>query len=183
MYQRWSCTAVWAILFLGLGPMNATASNDLDLTLEPWLAVNDVVMGGVSESEMTATEHGLRFQGDLSLDNNGGFASVRRLFAAGFAGVTGFRLCIRGDGRTYQFRLRADRQLDGTAWRAKFEAGNQWRIVDLPLSDFEPVWRGRLVADANPLDPSGIRQIGFLLADGRPGTFALDVRCIQPLGY
>ncbi len=43
-----------------------------------WQTVNDGVMGGVSEGQFKITEKNtLEFFGTLSLENNGGFASVR----------------------------------------------------------------------------------------------------------
>lgn len=45
---------------------------------EEWIVVNDGVMGGVSRSAFVDSESGYAsFQGVMSLDNNGGFASVR----------------------------------------------------------------------------------------------------------
>ena len=45
-----------------------------------WYIVNDGVMGGISESEITLNDDGTAtFRGDVSLENNGGFASVRAL--------------------------------------------------------------------------------------------------------
>ena len=43
-----------------------------------WQVVNDGVMGGVSEGTFEITDRNtLAFVGTLSLENNGGFASVR----------------------------------------------------------------------------------------------------------
>ena len=83
-----------------------SAAAELDLDLEPWRTVNDGVMGGVSQGQMVAIDSGLRFQGRLSLENNGGFASTRRLFGGDLAGAGGVRLRVKGDGRRYQFRVR-----------------------------------------------------------------------------
>lgn len=45
---------------------------------QQWQAVNDGVMGGVSDGRFKITADGtLEFFGTLSLENNGGFASVR----------------------------------------------------------------------------------------------------------
>ena len=44
---------------------------------QDWMIVNDTVMGGLSNSEMTLTQNSLVFKGELSLKNNGGFASIR----------------------------------------------------------------------------------------------------------
>jgi Complex I intermediate-associated protein 30 (CIA30). len=38
-----------------------------------------------------------------------------------------------------------------------------------------PVWRGRYVRGAKPLDRSSIRQVGFMISDGKAGPFQLDI--------
>ena len=151
----------------------------LNLTIEPWRAINDNVMGGISSGEMVEIDEGLRFQGQLSLENNGGFASVRRLVDADLSQATGIRLSIRGDDRRYQMRLRQDRQFDGVAWSLAFDAKSAWQLVELQFSDFKPVFRGRDVPSAGPVIPGEIAQIGFLLADKKPGRFYLDIRLIE----
>jgi monofunctional biosynthetic peptidoglycan transglycosylase len=154
-------------------------SVSIPLSLEPWQIVNDGVMGGVSSSRMAETEEGLLFMGDLSLDNNGGFASVRRLVEDRLSGTGSVLLEVRGDGRTYQFRLRQSGRFDGVAWRAEFETSEGWRRVELTYDAFEPVFRGRSVPQAGPVVPSTIEQIGFLLADKQPGPFRLEIRKIE----
>jgi monofunctional biosynthetic peptidoglycan transglycosylase len=136
-------------------------------------------MGGVSSGRMAETAAGLRFEGELSLENNGGFASVRRQVEEDLAGTGGVRIQVRGDGRTYQFRLRQDGRFDGTAWRVEFDTNGEWQTLDLAYAEFEPVFRGRNVPQAGPVVPSMIRQIGFLLADRNPGAFQLEIKSIQ----
>jgi monofunctional biosynthetic peptidoglycan transglycosylase len=160
--------------------MNLTSTPiGLDLALDPWQAVNDGVMGGVSAGRMVASEQGLRFEGVLSLENNGGFASVRRAVETDLSGAVGVRLRLRGDGRTYQFRLRLDDRWDGTAWRAQFPTRGEWQTVELAFAEFVPVFRGRRVPDAGPVVPANIRQIGFMLADKTAGPCALEIGSIE----
>jgi monofunctional biosynthetic peptidoglycan transglycosylase len=151
----------------------------LDMNPEPWRAINDGVMGGISAGRMVGTEYGLSFEGELSLENNGGFASVRRLVGQDLAGMRGVRIEVRGDGRSYQARFRQDGRFDGVAWRAAFETDGSWQTVELAFGSFEPVFRGRRVPQAGPLVPADIRQFGFMLADGTPGPFRLEVRSIE----
>ncbi|ATJ82384.1 YbjT, contains NAD(P)-binding and DUF2867 domains [Halomonas beimenensis] len=99
-----------------------------------WRAINDDVMGGVSESEMRH-EAGIGvFTGTLSLEHGGGFASVRRApQAAPTVGRAGLRLTVRGDGRRYQLRLYTHRLADGAAYRAGFQPqAGEWRRIALP---------------------------------------------------
>ena len=42
-----------------------------------WRAVNDGVMGGLSEGDLELRDGVLNFSGVLSLENNGGFSSLR----------------------------------------------------------------------------------------------------------
>jgi hypothetical protein len=45
---------------------------------DQWEIINDVVMGGVSSSHVVISENGAAlFQGEVSLENYGGFASMR----------------------------------------------------------------------------------------------------------
>jgi hypothetical protein len=150
----------------------------LDMSPGPWQAINDGVMGGISAGRMEQSGDGLRFEGQLSLENNGGFASVRRPIDDDLSKATGVRLRVRGDGRTYQFRLRQDSRFDGVAWRAEFSTNGDWQTVTLTFDEFIPVFRGRRVPDAGPVVPAAIRQIGFMLADKTAGAFALEIRSV-----
>lgn len=146
---------------------------------EPWQAVNDGVMGGLSSGRMVEDGGSLRFEGELSLENNGGFASVRRFLDTEIQDAAGVRITLRGDGRRYQFRLRQDGRFDGVTWRAEFDTGGDWQTVELLFTDFAPVFRGRPVPEAGPVLPERVRQIGFMVADKREGPFALEIRSIE----
>lgn len=150
--------------------------------VEDWVIVNDDVMGGVSTGEAHLTDDScLLFSGSLSLEYNGGFASVRtRPQNYGTGGYSGIRVRVKGDGRTYQFRLRKDRNLDGVAFKQEFETSeDEWIEVELPFASFVPTFRGRTLTDVAPLDPADIRQLGVLLADKKAGPFNLLIDRIE----
>lgn len=166
-------------------PADSTAYEFRAGSASDWMVVNDGVMGGLSSSEFVDTGQGHAvFRGAVSLDNNGGFASVRGLVPVGaMAEHTGVALRVRGDGRTYQLRFRTDRRFDGVAYRAEFETREgSWQTLVIPFSEFEPTWRGRTPRGAPPLDPSAITQIGLLIADKVEGPFELSVEWIRPSG-
>jgi monofunctional biosynthetic peptidoglycan transglycosylase len=147
-----------------------------------WRIVNDGVMGGLSQSQMklTAEQTGV-FEGTVSLENNGGFASVRTEPADfGLAEFNGLELRFRGDGKRYQLRLRTDQTWDGIAYRTSFETvAREWATVRLDFQEFIPSFRGRRVSDAPALDPARIRQIGFLISDNQEGEFRLELASIK----
>lgn len=146
--------------------------------VDGWYVVNDGVMGGRSSSEMRYEGGDLAvFEGNLSLENNGGFASVRTEIAEGkLTGATSLTLRVRGDGKRYQLRLRMGRNFDGVAWAASFETtAGEWTTVTLPLEQFRPTLRGYVPRNARPLDPAQVRQIGIMLTDKQVGRFRLEV--------
>ena len=154
-------------------------TKSFNMEASAWRSINDGVMGGLSAGGMMQSDEGLRFTGELSLENNGGFSSVRRPVEHDLSGATSVRLEVRGDGREYQFRIRQDSQFDGVAWRAMFATTDEWQTIEIALSKFIPVFRGRTVAEAGPVIASDIQQIGFLLADKAAGRFTLEIRRIE----
>jgi len=155
---------------------------DTTASVADWSAVDDAVMGGVSLSRLRhdAAGHAV-FEGIVSLERNGGFASVRsRPMDLGAPGAAGYLLELCGDGKRFKLNLRTDDAFDGVNYQAALEApAGAWTLVRLPVSAFRPSFRGRSVPGAPPLDPARVRQIGLMIADRQAGPFALALRSIR----
>jgi len=150
-----------------------------------WRIINDGVMGGRSTSDLELTESGtVLFAGFLSLENNGGFASVRgSLPAMDLLPFQGVVLRVRGDGRRYQLRFRTDASFDGVAYQREFETTpGEWSEIKLAFRDFQPSFRGRIPRGVGPLEPDRIRQMGFLIGDKKEGPFELEIAWIKAYG-
>jgi len=153
----------------------------MNMSVEPWYAINDNVMGGLSRGGIALSDVGLHFNGTLSLQNNGGFSSVRRPVSDDLTDSRGIRLTIKGDGRKYQLRLRQDQSFDGVAWRREFASDGSVQVIDLPYPEFEAVHRGRRIKNAGAVDPVHIAQLGFLIADKKEGGFSLSILQMETL--
>jgi monofunctional biosynthetic peptidoglycan transglycosylase len=150
-----------------------------------WFTVNDDVMGGVSRSTVAIDEarQQLTFAGELSLANNGGFASVRSQWTdydlAEYAGVV---LRVLGDGRTYQLRIQTEITGRDISYMAPFTTtAGAWQDVYIPFSEMVPTFRGFVVREAGQLLPEYIRSFGLMLADKQEGGFVLEVDRISAL--
>ncbi len=155
---------------------------DTPASVELWQAINDGVMGGVSAGQLRFDSAGYAvFEGDVSFENNGGFASVRAPgLALGAADTVAYVLTVWGDGHTYKLNLRTDTGFDGVTYQAAFTlAPGRWTQAVLPLLMFEPRFRGRLVQDAPPLRPEAVKQIGLVISDRQAGVFRLMVKTIE----
>ena len=144
---------------------------------DEWVSVNDNVMGGISKGEvLLGYDDKLIFSGSISLENNGGFASILNLSRDfDMSGYEGLRIRVKGDGRIYQFRLSTDNN-KGVAFKNTFQTKtDSWIEIDFPFSSFQPSYRGRILDNVSPLDVSEIRKMGFLIADKMEGPFSLVV--------
>ncbi|MAQ91368.1 MAG: CIA30 family protein [Rhodopirellula sp.] len=154
---------------------------DSPASIRNWRAVNDGVMGGRSVGRYRLTDKNmLEFFGYLSLENNGGFASIR-LPSGDFNFKQGDSVILRvkGDGRTYNMNLYAQRNLGGYSFRQSFKTtANKLIEVKLPVDQFVATWRGR-VFPKQELNPSQIAGLGILLGDKKQGKFSLQIESIS----
>jgi Complex I intermediate-associated protein 30 (CIA30) len=167
------------------------------LLLQLWGALDDIVMGGVSASQLQLSERSALFTGTISTANSGGFASVRtRNFASqartgiDLSHYSGIELEVRGDGQRYKFFLRDRTQWDSTAFAASFDTvPNQWITIRIPFDSLTPVLRARTLPNTAPLNASSICSLQLMLSkfeyDGTlnphfsDGEFALAIAWIR----
>lgn len=155
---------------------------DVESSVQDWSSIDDRVMGGVSNSRLRFEKAGYAvFEGEVSLERKGGFASVRsRPIHLGVPKTTCYWLEVKGDGKRYKLNLRTDDGFDGPNYQAVFAPPEgQWTTIELPVQAFNPSFRGRSVEGAAPLDPLRVRQVGLMIADRQEGSFSLAVRSIQ----
>ena len=146
-----------------------------------WNIVNDTVMGGRSSSRwISKSSSPCSFEGYLSLENNGGFASVRcDLNNENLAKTEGIFIRVKGDGRKYQFRIRSQASRWANYSHEFKTVRNKIKTFYLPFKDFEPSWRGRSVNNLPVLKGKDVRGIGFLLGDKIQGKFKLEILSIS----
>ncbi len=149
-----------------------------------WQIVNDDVMGGVSTSQFQPlTNGGAVFSGVVSLENNGGFASVRSSpVRENLNGCDAFVLRVRGDGRRYKFTVRTESGFNAPNYQAEFTTTTkrgEWEEHRLAFKGFVPTFRGRILTDVPPLNPAKVASVGFLISDQQEGAFKLEVAWVK----
>ena len=143
-----------------------------------WSVLNDNVMGGVSSSRVQINAGVLEFTGQVRLENNGGFASIRstpgRYDLSGFSAL---RVRVKGDGKRYKFQLGTDQT--SVTYRSDFDTvAGEWTIVTVPLASLRPTRFGRQLTGP-ALDPSKVTFFGFMIGNGRAEHFTLEVDWIE----
>ncbi|MCA8948082.1 MAG: CIA30 family protein [Planctomycetes bacterium] len=146
-----------------------------------WQQIHDSVMGGRSDGGMTAVEGGIaRFAGEVSLANNGGFASIQTVIDAGrMAGARGVKLRVRGDGRRYILALRGSRTYGpGSYWFEFDTEPGKWLEIDAPIDAFDFNFMGQY-SRGRHIAADKVRGLAFYIYDKKAGPFALDIDWIR----
>lgn len=140
-----------------------------------WIVVDDVVMGGHSNGSFKLNSEGYGvFEGNISLENNGGFSSLRYRFnKMNVSKFKKIKLKIKGDGKRYQFRLKSDR-FNQYAYTTYFQTVKGWQTIEILLSDLEPTFRGRKLNSPN-YPVIHLEEIGFLFGNKQNEHFKLVI--------
>ncbi len=147
--------------------------------LDNWRIVDDVVMGGRSNGsfEINKDGHG-KFSGDISLENNGGFSSLRYNFKTkDVSNYSKIILQVKGDGKTYQFRVKSSSK-DYASYIYEFQTTSDWLTIEIPFDDMYPGFRGRRLRQPN-YEGEEMEEIGFLIGNKKEESFELLIDKIE----
>lgn len=144
-----------------------------------WLIVDDVVMGGRSDGNFYVNEKGYGvFEGEISLENNGGFSSVRHnCKTVDVSHYSKIRIRVKGDGNRYQLRLKSKRGAY-YSYAAYFQSSNSWEDIDIAFEAMAPVFRGRQV-DIPNFQGDTIEEVAILIGNKKAQTFKLEIDKIE----
>ena len=150
-----------------------------EANLSPWQVIDDGVMGGRSQGNFAINEEGNAvLEGTVSLDNYGGFSSVRhRLLEKDISKYTKVLLRIKGDGKKYQFRIKEKRR-DYYSYITTFQTTNEWQTITLEMHQMYPAFRGRTLNMDN-LKPNKIEEIAILIGNKKAEKFRLEIDSIS----
>ena len=150
-----------------------------------WRALNDGVMGGRSIGVVEYGRKTMTWAGTVSLENNGGFSSVRSDWGqrdlSAFGSMTMRCRTTLGEADTFTLTMETSEQWWMPYWKANFEAGPEWGEVTLDFNalkkssamtgDLPKLWSWGALDD--------ILRIGFMKYDGTAGDFGLEVDWIR----
>ena len=174
---------IFLFIFISMNSQTIDIINtEKNIGLNNWNIVNDDVMGGVSKSYLSLNdENNLIFSGNVSLDNNGGFASSRMsLSTQSLNGIKSFKIKFRGDGNIYKLRLRQNNMR--ASYSSDFKSvKDKWVEVNIPVEDFIPTWRGYSYNNYPALEIEKINSLGIHISDKQEGKFKLEIKYIKAI--
>jgi len=147
--------------------------------LSNWKVVEDRVMGGESNARFFLNDNGhAQFEGNVSLENNGGFASVRYdMNTLKLKDTKKVIIRLKGDGKNYQFRVK-NKEQNEYSYISEFSTSGEWQHIIIELKEMYPSFRGRKLDRPN-FSHDQIEEITFLIGNKRNESFQLLIDKIE----
>lgn len=148
-------------------------------SLSDWTIVNDGVMGGISDSNMIVNADGnALFTGTISLDNNGGFASVRyNPEAIDVSKYTKIVIRCKGPKNKYQVRTKSSIR-ERHSYIQYMEVSEEWKEVEIEMVDMYPAFRGYEL-DIPNYPKEVLDEFAILIGNKKYEAFELEIDWIE----
>ncbi|MEM9051153.1 MAG: CIA30 family protein [Bacteroidota bacterium] len=146
-----------------------------------WYIVNDGVMGGLSKGKIEYTENTVLFTGELSLKNNGGFASFQGprgdYDLSKYEKVT---IRHRGYGGTFGLRFKTTEPYYMPYFKVEFEPTKEWTESTFAMNEIDQ-WRllDKTGEKISKDELSSIIRMGIIKSDKKEVPFELEVDYIK----
>lgn len=174
-------------LFLNMITSVKSPENELLLnsaimkTSNQWQIVNDGVMGGLSSSNAIVKDDKIVFSGNVSLENNGGFASLRSpVKDYNFEKFSGIEIKIKGDGKRYSMSMKETTYFNGYFYTISFETKrDEWIDVQIPFDKFKLYYFGKETNSSKKIPLNNIKEISLLIGDKQAGEFKAEIEYLK----
>lgn len=160
--------------------MNIDFGDERDST--QWYVINDGVMGGVSTGKLFENDSSVVFKGEISFDNNGGFASFRNTFTRyDLSAYDTLEIRYRQSGQTFSFRLEFDRRYWMPTYKIILEDDSgDWQTLQAPISSLRKSRMGEFTGGGmSEALKSKVRRMGFINEGKKEGPFELEIDYIK----
>lgn len=147
-----------------------------------WFVVLDGVMGGLSTGKLESVAKALVLSGNISLQNNGGFASIRTPYRkfdlSRYSEVT---VRYRSKGQTFAMSLNNYRRF----WRPQFKTflpptNGKWAESVIPLRSFTKMRFDEVLGGGPSAEElASIIRFGFISSDKSEGEFRFEISGIE----
>lgn len=157
---------------------NVLINSLLMKTVNQWRIVNDGVMGGLSSSKaIVNNDSKIVFSGNVSLENNGGFASLRSpVKDYDFSEFTGLELKLKTDGKFYSISMKETSYFTGYFYTKSFETKkDEWIVVRIPFNEFKLYYFGQETNSNKKIPLNNIKEISLLIGDKQSGEFKAEI--------
>lgn len=143
-----------------------------------WSVTNDGVMGGLSQGQAYLSDSSVVFRGEVSLENNGGFSSLRSPYQQlDLSSYKEVEIRTRSIGLPFSITFSKSRRFWIPNYKYFLEANNEeWVISTFKLSELEEFRMGNPMNNTiSSRDIENLIGISFFNEGKKEGKFSLEV--------
>lgn len=148
-----------------------------------WVMISDNIMGGITKSTLEYQENTLNLSGNISLDNFGGFSSVKTRFNnVDLSAYKGIRIRHKSSNQTFAFTLEDTKNWTLPNYKGDFfnKKQDEWEISTIYFKDFKQYQIGEPTGEKLNLERlKNIVRMGVITTDKREGPFSLEIDYIE----
>jgi len=151
--------------------------------ISDWVLISDNIMGGVSRSRVEYTDNSVQLSGVISLDNYGGFASLKTRFSkVDLSGYKGVRIRFRSTDQRFAFTLEDSQNWTRPNYKNEFRAQKDgtWETATIYFKDFKETVIGE--PTGRKMDPSVLKNVvrmGIITTQKKEGAFSLEIERME----
>lgn len=174
-------SAILMMTSINQNPEGFLLNSSIMKTENKWRIVNDGVMGGLSFSRVSVNDEKVIFTGKVSLENNGGFASLRSpIKNYDFSNFNGLEIRLKTDGKRYSISMKETSYFTGYFYTTSYETkADEWMTIKLPFNQFKLYYFGRRMDSNSKIPLDKIKEISFLIGDKQEGDFVAEIDYIK----
>lgn len=154
-----------------------------DRKTNDWMVLTDRVMGGLSRSTIEYTTNAMVVSGTISLENYGGFASVKTKFDNyDLSHYKGLKIRFKSTNQKFAFTLEQSKNWTYPYFKGDFSSKkeNNWEEIVLYFNDFKTYQIGMPTGEKLPQAAlKDIVRIGVMTTDKKEGPFTIEIDSIE----
>lgn len=148
-----------------------------------WVLLSDNIMGGVTKSSLQYTSNSALLTGTISLDNFGGFSSLKTKYKKmDLSGFEGVKIRFKSKGQKFAFTLEDSQIWFQPNFKKDFAPKKEetWEDAVLYFKDFKEYMVGEPTGKGFRIESlKNMVRLGIMTTEKKEGPFSLEVDYIE----
>lgn len=150
---------------------------------QEWVLLSDNIMGGLTKSKIEYTNNSVLLSGNISLDNYGGFSSIKTKYeSVDLSEYNGIKIKFKSTNQKFAFTLEDNQNWTQPNFKREFspKKDDTWEELIIYFKDFQEIKIGELTG--NMMKSKSLKNIvrmGIMTYEKKEGPFSLEVDYIE----
>jgi NADH dehydrogenase [ubiquinone] 1 alpha subcomplex assembly factor 1 len=150
---------------------------------QEWVLLSDNIMGGITKSKIEYTDNSVLLSGNISLDNYGGFSSIKTQYKSfDLSQFNAIKIKFKSTNQKFVFTLEDDQDWTQPNYINEFSSKKDetWEEATIYFKDFKEIIIGQPTGNIMKFRSlKNIVRLGIMTKEKKEGPFSLEVDYIE----